>query len=207
MDYSYIAPYYQFLSRLVFGNHLIRAQYFALTLAKTTDKILILGVGDGKFLENLTIEQEFPRIVLIDQSREMLEICKKRKLPQNTEIYCLDILRDDLPKGFDVIILPFILDNFNDNEVALLIRKLVDNHNNPNIIVVDYTENPKTWQKILLRSMYFFFRIVAKLKVTKLPNIDTILRKKGLCKVKQSFFCHNFIHCSVYRKRKVTRKL
>ncbi|MDK7675812.1 hypothetical protein QP547_08375 [Weeksella virosa] len=55
MDYSYIAPYYQFLSRLVFGNHLIRAQYFALTLAKTTDKILILGVGDGKFLENLTI--------------------------------------------------------------------------------------------------------------------------------------------------------
>ena len=200
MDYSFIAPYYQFLSRLVFGNHLIRAQEFALKQATSTDKVLILGVGDGKFLDKFST-QKFSRFVLIDQSFNMLEICKKRKLPHNTEIYCLDVLRDDLPKGFEVIILPFLLDNFTDIQVATLIQKLIEANDNPKIMVVDYTENPNNWQKILLCCMYFFFGLVAKVKVTKLPNIETIIHKKGLRKVQQSFFYYQFIQCTIYQKR------
>ena len=61
------------------------------------------------------------------------------------------------------------------------------------VIVVDFSENPNLWQKVLLFGMYTFFRLIASVKTTKMPEIEQIMLIHELQKTLETKSFRGFI--------------
>ncbi len=197
MNYNFIAPYYQFVSRLVYGKSLINAQLDAKQFIKKSDVVLIVGGGDGEVLKEFQ-KLDFQKLYFVDSSEKMIQLAKEKVNDDRIQFLCLDIFNAQFDNDFDVIILPFLLDNFSQKECDIIIKKLISQLKTI-LIVVDFTENPNFWQRIVLRLMYFFFRIFSKLQVKSIPEIEKTVQKNGLIKIYQSTRFYQFIETKVYQ--------
>jgi len=196
MNYAPIAPWYQPLSRIVFGDTLIRTQCMALDNASPDSRLLIAGGGDGEILKHLRAWNG--PVDFVEISAEMLRLARSKATPTTRFIHrdIFDFQPDHL---YDVMLFPFLLDNFLPEDAEKLIvslRHFLDKKGQ--VIVVDYTEKPSFWQKILLQTMYFFFRIVADVRVKTLPPIEKIMQQNGFQKTAGRTLCHTFIEIKHY---------
>lgn len=196
MNYGRIARWYQPLSKVVFGNALIDAQRLALQRLPSGTRLLIAGGGDGEILKHLpgwagTID-------FVEISGEMIRLAQLRTA-SNTRFIHRDIF-DFQPDGtYDVILLPFLLDNFLPERAKELIAHLQPFlSTDGEIVIIDYTETPVFWQKILLKSMYFFFRTVADVQVSALPPIEKIMQENGFRKTRSFSLYRDFVEVKYY---------
>ena len=72
--YDYIAPFYQFFSKLVFGDLLFEAQTLFLTKDLTPNKILIVGGGTGELLSFCLNQYPAVRITYVESSKKMTSL-------------------------------------------------------------------------------------------------------------------------------------
>ncbi len=196
MNYGRFARSYQFLSRLVFGNALIEAQRKALDGLSPDCSLLIAGGGDGEILRHLA-HWNGP-IDFVEISAEMIAVAKT-KSPGNIRWFQQDIFDFQPDRVYDIVLIPFLLDNFIPKEAELLIVRIPSFlANNSQVIIIDYPERPVSWQKILLKSMYLFFRITANVPVNALPPIETLMQEKGFCKSLSFSLYGGFIEVKYY---------
>ena len=199
MNYGPVARWYQFLSKLIFGNTLVRAQHLALSAVPENSHLLIAGGGDGEVLRHLP-HPECP-IDFVEISPEMLRLAKQKN-QKNVRWFQQDIFAFRPDKSYDVILIAFLLDNFIPKEAKQLIAHL--RHflrKEGQIIIVDYTETPSFPQKILLQAMYLFFRIVANVQVKSLPPIERIMQENGFRKTGTLRLYRGFIEVKHYHPR------
>lgn len=196
MDYSKIAPVYQLLSRLVFGKTLINAQLKALTKTNLGGKLLICGGGDGEILKHLQFFKG--EITFLELSAKMIDLARK-KTDRNITFANTDFFNFQPSEKYDVILLPFLLDNFSELQMQLAAQKLASLlATNGEIWVIDFTETPNFWQRSLMFLMYSFFKVVANVKVNKLPAIEMNMNNCGFLKVDEIFFYGRFIEAKRY---------
>lgn len=196
MNYGRVAKSYQFLSRTIFGNALVNAQRKALANLSYSCDLLMIGGGDGEILKYL---RDFAgNLDYVEVSSEMILVAQsKTKLPVNW--YIQDIFSFKTYRKYDVIFMPFILDNFTTKQCSELIA-----HLNPmlkiggQVIVVDFTEKPNLWQKALLFGMYTFFRLIASVKTTKMPEIEQTMLIHKLNKTLETKSFRGFIEIKKY---------
>lgn len=81
---------------------------------------------------------------------------------------------------FDAVITNFYLDLFTDIAICKAVRKIRQSLK-PNAfwIATDFTSGIKWWQRVLLKVMYYFFRIVSKIKSSELPDWQREIDKAG----------------------------
>lgn len=195
--FNSIAPVYDWLAQLVFGDAIWKSQIHFLNEIKPSDKVLILGGGSGKILESIPICQS---IYFLEKSEKMLQLAKKRNVNQKISWLCEDFLIYHSEEVFDVIICPFFLDAFNEKNLELVINQIRKYlKSSGKLLVIDF-QIKKKWHAILVLAMYLFFRIVVSYNGKKLLNFSSLLEKKGFCeRKKQSFYSENifssvFIH-------------
>ena len=83
-NYNNSAWFYDFLTGLVFGRTLFRAQVYLLNNIRPGNKILIAGGGTGKILEAITsIYKTGLKITYVDVSEKMIVASKKRNIGEN----------------------------------------------------------------------------------------------------------------------------
>lgn len=197
MNYAPIAPWYQPLSRIVFGDTLIRAQRLALEAVSPDSRLLIAGGGDGEILKHL--QGWSGTIDFVEISEAMLRLARSKAVPPTRFIH-QDIFNFLPDHTYDVMLFPFLLDNFLPEEVKKLIVRL---HpfltKEGQVIIIDYTETPSFLQKILLRAMYFFFRIVANVRVKTLPPIEKIMQENGFHKTRSMHLYGGFVEIRHYQ--------
>src|SRR6185295_7486640 len=71
--YDLLAPFYDALSSIVFGNSMYRAQVHLLSDIPPGSKVLVLGGGTGRWLREVSIQRFHPEITYIDSSHGMLK--------------------------------------------------------------------------------------------------------------------------------------
>ena len=208
-NYDRIAFGYDFLSRLIFGKAQQNAQTALLPYIRNGDRILIAGGGTGWILEEINkIHPSGLYIVYVEQSDKMLSRSKKRNCGLNKVIFIQkEVEYVHLENDFDVIITGFFFDNFNQSKVEFIFNHLSSRLKyGGRWFFTDFKLNPgksHLWQRVMLKIMYFFFRVVCKIEASHLTDMLPLFRKADYSPVFTLSVYGNFIHSILYEKKEI----
>jgi ubiquinone/menaquinone biosynthesis C-methylase UbiE len=209
INYNKIAPYYEFLSRAVFGKALIQSQIESIRNIPPKAEILIVGGGAGTILPELLNHPNCKSVLYLEASSEMLRISKESisQLNYTSKIEFRLGTEDHLlpEEKFNTIITFCLLDLFNETELNLLIQKLNKVLLKDGVwLVVDFRINQvwfhKIWQKILIKILYLFFQITTGMKAGKLLLYDDYLKRNNLTLLEANYYYKKMIYSAIYRK-------
>ncbi len=201
-NYDRTAWFYDTLANIVFGNTLIRAQQHLLPLIPPRSRILIVGGGTGRILEDIAaIHPEGLNIMYVEISPKMTAHARKRNVKANKVKFTIDAVEHvPLQPEFDVIITSFLFDNYTEQSLpftfghlhtALLLGGIWLN--------TDFQVTGKWWQPLLLKSMYRFFKLFSNIPVSVLPDVKKQFLTRGYQLVDSQTFYGNFIVTECYK--------
>jgi ubiquinone/menaquinone biosynthesis C-methylase UbiE len=202
-NYNNSAWFYDKLSRVIYGKSLIRAQVYLLRFIPPESKILLVGGGTGWILEEIAkIHPSGLQITYVEVAERMIALSRKRDTGANEVIFINDAV-ENAPIGaeFDVVITPFLFDNFTEENLQKIFGHIHKGLTHGGLwLNADFHLTGKWWQKVLLKSMLLFFRIVCGIEATKLPDISGSFLKYGYHTTEQKSFFGDFILSGVYCK-------
>src|ERR1700722_6622951 len=113
-NFNNSAWFYDALSRVVYGRALMNAQLFLLKCIPAGSKVLIAGGGAGWILEGIThLHPAGLNIIYVEIAPKMMALSEKRNVGGNAVAFINSGIEDvALPIDFDVVITPFLFDNF-----------------------------------------------------------------------------------------------
>ncbi|GAB3901666.1 hypothetical protein GCM10028803_26750 [Larkinella knui] len=168
-----VAPFYDALSRLVFGNSLRNAQAHWLHQVPEGAAILVFGGGTGWLLSRILTDCKPRKVIYIDASPVMISLSRKKVNNDSRVDFRVGtqtaLLAND---RVDILFTPFILDLFTDNQLknSLLPHLLPCLVTNGFWFCCDFVEPTRWWHRLLLWSQYRFFRTLSHIQADHLPN-------------------------------------
>lgn len=205
-NYDKIANQYDFVSRLVFIKSQVNAQVNQLKYLPQNGKVLIVGGGTGWILEEISkINAQGLKIVYVELSAKMIALSKKRNFADN-EVQFINQGIEEFETSilFDLIITPFLFDNFAKERVEFVFEKLSGFLKPEGLwLFVDFslgTERGKWWKQFLLKAMYRFFRILSIVEASELIEIAPYFKVQNYLLIKDDDYYGGFIKASIYKK-------
>ncbi|MEZ0538922.1 methyltransferase domain-containing protein [Fibrella arboris] len=182
MTFDRVAPFYDLLARLAFGQSLRRAQLWGIDHIRPGSRVLVLGGGTGGTLAHLLARQ--PSYVLyVEASAVMLKMAKQRTQPHAPVAFVLGTERDvPAMELFEYILLPFVLDVHLIDTLTthMLPRLLAHLPAGGQLIVTDFDRPQRYWQRAYMWVMLRFFRLTAGIPVKTWTNWPQTLWQAGL---------------------------
>jgi len=214
-NFNLIAPFYDLLGYLIFGNSLKKSQLSHLKMVSSGSRVLLLGDGSGYVLQYLLKYNNCAKIDYIDASSRMAEQAKDRiKITRSTTKinFIIKKMEDvDITEKYDVVITSFFLDLFEENKLRLILSK-VDQCTNEDgyLIVTDFKIKKDNlhsyWQKLLVKAMILFFKITSNIEIKQLQDIWKTIESFHFQESEASDFYKGMIRSSVFSKNKVAYK-
>lgn len=208
-NFNFIAPYYDTLAKLTFGNAIQNSQTWLLPFVPEKANVLVIGGGTGWILEVLLEQTNCNSILYLEASEKMLaqsknRYAKARKTKTMVEFRLGSEAALKPEETFDVIFTGFLLDLFQPEPLHQLMSKL-NAHLKPRglWLVADFCPQNATlfWQKSLLKTMVLFFKLTANLQANEIPNLEKAFARFPFKLQKQKYFYKNLICSGVYRKQ------
>ena len=180
MNADPIAPIYRWLEYLTFGRALEGCRFQFLTEVKNTRYALLLGDGDGRFLERLLQAVPEATIETVDTSSAMLRLAYERSRGGRVTFRHEDARTCALARGrFDLISTHFFLDCFDRDEMAAVVERLSAAAAPESIWLVSEFREPGRWTRWIVRALYWFFRASTGLQVRELTDHRPLLLAAG----------------------------
>jgi len=184
MSFNQVAPYYGLLSRIVFGKAMINAKRCFLDIVNETDRILIIGGGNGDILPILPSGSE---ITFLDPSERMIQLAQ-RSNTDNTTFIQSSFERLNSDKRFSIIIAQNYFDLYTTEGLIPILSAINDYlEADGKLIVTEFTED-KQWQRLMLSVMYVFFGWMSSIQNQRLPNWQEQLRSKFQVQQERSYY-------------------
>ncbi len=202
-NYDNSAGFYDGLSRIVSGKALVNAQVYLLPFIPERAKILIVGGGTGWILEEIAkVHPSGLNITYVEISAKMTALSRKRTTGNNAVAFINDAIENvSLGADYDVVITPFLFDNFTEETLPGLFGHIHSSLKPQGLwLCTDYQVTGKLWQKPLLKMMYWFFKILCGIDTTTLPDIEAQFSKYGYKKKSAKTFFADFIISAQYQK-------
>ena len=204
-NYDAVAPFYDFLARAVFGSSIRKSQAVFLPMIPKKSRILIIGGGSGRILEDISNQHHSGfHITYVEISEKMIARAKKRETGNNQLCFLNKSIQDaDLREVYDIIITPFLFDNFSVDTLQKVFKKL-DHHLKKGGLWLfsDFQSSRNTMgQKIMLKMMYGFFSLLCKLETTTLHDPSWLFQQYAYTPLCQKTFYRGFISSLIYQKR------
>lgn len=197
--FDFLAPFYDFLARAVIGNDIVRAQLHFLKSFKACNHILILGGGSGWILKPLCTACPDLRIDYIELSLNMLDAAK-RNSDKKWHINFIQGTESDIPNRlYDGVITNFYLDMFDARGINAVINKISKALTHSALWVVTDFINESRGHKIMLWIMYRFFRVIARIEATQLPDWESKMVHAGFTVSSSKKFKSGFIKSTLYQ--------
>jgi SAM-dependent methyltransferase len=207
--FNLMAPFYDRLSTLFFGNQLLYAQSYLFDKLPLAHSILVFGGGTGKLIRQIELLHPAEQICYIDLSDKMIQAASSllsREFPQRTSAYqfiCGSY--SDIPKGaqFDLIITPFVLDCFEEAELLIVMKALKEKMSSRGKwLFTDFhipgTGAAKLFSQLLIRVLYLFFNLVCALDVKRLPEFGKAFSKLSFQIEAEKQFCGGLFISKIY---------
>ncbi len=211
-DFNFVAPYYDSLARLIFGNAIQNSQTWLLPFISPNATVLIIGGGTGYILTEMLQQTNCRKIIYLEASEKMLQLSKKRyenspKNPATLVEFRLGNENALTPEEtFGVIFTGFLLDLFPPEPLHQIMQKLYHTLKPNGLwLVADFEPKNATkfWQKSLLKVMVRFFKITANLQAENLPDLSKAMADFPLKLTHKQYFYHQLIFSGVYRKPEI----
>jgi len=204
-NYDHVASFYDRLAQLIFGSTIRKSQFSLLHYNFSNSKIVIVGGGTGAILEELGKLKTAPlTITFIEISEKMLRKAKKKNAGCHKVKYIhSDVEHFTANDSFDIIITPFLFDNFTTDKAKRVFNHLNDMLDREGIwLFTDFYISSETplWQRLLLKLMYRFFKILARVEANQLPDTASLFASAAYSCEQEIFFYGNFIRAALYRK-------
>jgi ubiquinone/menaquinone biosynthesis C-methylase UbiE len=205
-NYDRTAFFYDFVSRLVFSRAQLNAQIEQLPAIPAGSKILIAGGGTGWILEELAKSHLGGLdITYVEISEQMLEKSRRRNIGKNTVTFTRSGMEQfETENVFDVVQTAFLFDNFSPDRIAEVFLKLNQLLKPGGLwLLSDFHYDPgksPIWQGILLKTMYLFFRILARVEAKRLSDIMPYFESEKYQILSQKHHYRNFIQSIIFKK-------
>lgn len=199
-DFDSVAKIYDVLNKFVFGKSMVDAQIFFLLEVPEHAKVLILGGGTGWLLNELVKGNTTCEIWYIEASTAMLELSKRVTVKAKQRIHYIHGTQSSIPQNisYDIVITNFFLDLFSERSCEEVIKKIgASIHPHCRWIVTEF-ENKYWWHRLLLKSMYMFFRATSNVEASKLPDWKGLIYKQNLVESKSASFYGAFIKSTMF---------
>lgn len=184
MSYDVLAPIYRFLETLSFGRALQQARCACLEHKQEPPRnVLVLGDGDGRFLQAALKAWPESRFVSVDQSKGMLRLAKSRTSSKRVRFIQADILEDTSllkTETYDLVVTHFFLDCFHERSLAVWIPRILTQLSPQGLWIVSDFGSGRRWQRGILWIMYRFFHTLTETEARRMPDYRAILSKAGL---------------------------
>ena len=209
-SFSLVAPFYDQLSRLVFGRSIYHSQQVHLDLIPAGTRVLLIGGGTGRIVPALLQQTACREVVFLEASDKML--AKARDLvagqPHAGRVVFRLGTEEDLgpEEKFDVILTYFFLDLFSPALLERISKRLLAALAPggwwlaSDFVCPQGSGLRRAGAALLFNSMYLFFRLTCGLSATALPDWQALLTGFGLKPVKSCYFYHGLIRAVAYRK-------
>lgn len=205
-NYDRVAWFYDFLGSVVFQGALMRSQQSLVGFIQAPARVLIVGGGTGRILEEIAkLHAGGLTITYVEISEKMLAKAQKQNYGQNQVSFLLmPVDYFNTEAQFDVILTPFLFDNFSQERAQKIFRILDKVLISKGIwLFADFrTEENKVtnWRKWLLKTMYAFFNIFLQIEAESLPDTAILFKRTGYRQIFQKFHFNRFIHSLVFQK-------
>ncbi|WP_343523366.1 class I SAM-dependent methyltransferase [Pedobacter sp.] len=207
-NYDKIAAYYDTLSRLVFFKSQVIAQVNQLQYLPKDGSVLIVGGGTGWILEEIAkVHPGGLKIVYVEISGKMIALSQKRNYKNNVVTFVnigIEDFKTDV--SFDVILTPFLFDNFAEQRAAKVFELLNTYLKNNGLwFLVDFSlqnNNGNWWKLLLLRSMYGFFKLLRIVEANQLTDMNPYFLNAGYQVLELRFYYRGFIKAAIFKKIK-----
>lgn len=201
-NYDNSAWFYDRLSRLVYGKALINAQVYLLPYVPPNSNVLIVGGGTGWILEELaSIHPTGLNITYVEISAKMMALSKKRNCGGNKATFITQPIEEvNFDEQFDVVITPFLFDNFKEYTLQKVFKHLQHALKPGGLwLNTDFQLTGKWWQNVLLKSMFLFFRAICGIETSVLPDIEQQFKQHGYTVFAEKTFFGEFVVSAVYK--------
>jgi SAM-dependent methyltransferase len=172
-----LARWYRWLEYAAFGGALRRRREAFLFELGNPQKVLVLGDGDGRFLQVFAALYPQASVDAVDSSERMIEMARTR-VPSAT-FHLADAREFVFEKEYDLAVAHFCFDCFEPGELKTLLSRI-----RANAWLVSEFRNTR-WSWPAVRGLYFFFRLTTGLKVTSPPDHRQVLSGLGYSMQKQ----------------------
>lgn len=207
-NYDIIANQYDRLSRLVFFKAQVNAQINQLKYIKKNSSILIVGGGTGWILDEISkIYPSGLNIIYVEISVKMIALSKVRNYLDNQVEFVNQAIEDyQTTQNFDVILTPFLFDNFSENRAKAVFTKLNQLLMQNGVwFLVDFSLNKKKgkwWKWVILKSMYLFFKLINVVETNRLIDMNPYFLQAKYQIIEERSYYSNFIKASIFKKIK-----
>ena len=184
-SYDNLARWYLWLERAAFGNLLTRVRDDVLNRLlddlQRGQRVLILGEGDGRFLQNFSLQAQVAcQVDCVDKSRAMLARARARLQP--SEQLELTFIQADVTQGiptngqYDAVVSIFFLDNFTAETLEQLSYDLSQRlQPGGRWYLADFRAGSRHWHwhwrnRLWLWLMYRFFRVTTDIEARSLVD-------------------------------------
>jgi ubiquinone/menaquinone biosynthesis C-methylase UbiE len=200
VSFDALAPWYQTLEWIAFGDDLQRCRVACLGEIAVPRRALVVGEGNGRFICELLRLHPGVEIDCIDASQHMLRLARKRierEFPDRAE--CVRFLHQDIvswvvpERHYDLLVTHFVLDCFPEIPLTGIVTKLGRAAtDDANWLLADFCMPPKGMARLRARvwlaAMYLFFRVTAGIGARQLIDPTPIMRIRGFGLAQQHFF-------------------
>jgi ubiquinone/menaquinone biosynthesis C-methylase UbiE len=196
-----IAFIYDLLAKLVFGKSIVDSQKYFLNKIPDRSKVLILGGGSGWLLVELLKQKPNCEVWYVEASQKMIKL-SKNKIEADKPVNFIHGTEQDIPSSikYDALITNFYLDLFTNHQLINIIVKLQSSIKpGAQWIVTDFVNNEKWWQSIMLKVMYWFFRMACNIESGQLPDWSLFLEQTGVKEIDSRIFYNGFIRTALYQ--------
>ncbi len=177
MNCDPIARWYRWLEYGAFGGALRRRREAFLFELGYPKNVLVLGDGDGRFLQVFAALYPHAKIDAVDVSARMVELARAR-VP-TAQFHLVDARDFAFTKNYDLAVAHFFFNCFESDELAALLARI----RTQRWLVSEFLYT--RWSRPLIRTLYFLFRLTTGLRVQKLPDHSTALASLGFRLEKQ----------------------
>lgn len=207
MNADPLARWYRFIEYAVYGRALERSRFQFLERLASSKRVLMLGEGDGRALEQLLKLAPMAHIDVVELSGKMIELARIRNADNLRRVRFLQANALDVqwPRGeFDAVTTLYFLDCFHEQEGRELVARIADALEPGGLwLMSDFAIPSHGWRhwhaRILIAIMYRFFGITTGLWVRKLPPIEQMLRDAGLERLEIAEWRAGLIRAELWR--------
>jgi SAM-dependent methyltransferase len=166
-----IARWYRWLEYAAFGGALRRRREAFLFELGNPQSVLVLGDGDGRFLQLFTALYPQTRVDAVDSSARMIELASARA--PGVAFHLADAREFAFEEEYDLAVAHFFFDCFKEEDLAAMLVRV----RTKSWLVSEFRNTRLSWP--LVRGLYLFFRLTTGLRVTSLPDHRGVLEGLG----------------------------
>lgn len=212
MSFDVLAPHYGWMERVLAGRLLQRCRTTWIDRLAGCERLLVAGVGHGRFLHELLPRHRQLRVLCVDASAGMLREAERRARRARLDLSRVEFVQARLPEwrgppaACDAIATHFFLDCFSREQLSAVVASLAGaTQPRATWLVSDFAMPPRGWARQRARAvhalMYAFFRVATGLPAWRLTPPDAPLAAHGFVLAGRRTFNHGLLQADCWERR------